>query len=59
MSEQIIEKTEIIITEEMLNGIDIQNFEEAISDAISNITGFCHKGFTWEVKVTAELDTSD
>ena len=52
-------KKEIItINPEKLN-IDTEELDEAISDAISNITGFCHKGFTYEIKATAILDISE
>jgi len=49
----------IKITEEEL---DIEaydgNLEEAISEAISKKTGFCHRGFTFTIVVQADLDKS-
>ncbi len=48
----------ITINPETLD-IDKQELEEAISDAISDITGFCHKGFSYEIKVIAQLDDSE
>ena len=36
--------------------MSLEPLEEAISDAISDITGFCHNGFNYEIVVTTELD---
>ena len=32
------------------NMTEPQEIEDFISDEISNMTGYCHKGFTYEVK---------
>lgn len=42
-----------------LSGDVVDDLENEISEAISTVTGFCHKSFTWELKVEAELDKSE
>lgn len=39
--------------------INKEYLEENISDAISDITGFCHNGFRYKIVVTTELDKSE
>jgi hypothetical protein len=51
------EKT-ITINPETLH-IDKEELEEAISIAISDITGFCHTGFSYTIEVVAQLDDSE
>ena len=41
--------TEIKIPDELLEGEDEDNYEDIISDYISDETGFCHYGFDLEV----------
>jgi len=51
-------KKKLTIDPEKLN-IDIDELEEAIADAISDITGYCHDGFSYTIEVVADLDTSE
>ena len=57
------EYEEIKITEkdleEKLGSDAYLNLVEVVSDLISDKTGFCHKGFVFEIKVSAELDFED
>ncbi len=39
--------------------VSLDGLEDAISDAISDITGYCHTGFSYTIVVTADLDTSE
>jgi len=43
--------------EEVKKALEI--LEEAISETISEKTGFCHNGFSWNIEVFTELDNSD
>ena len=52
------ESRTITISEEQIK-IDTAELDDFISEKISADTGFCHLGFTYEIKVTALLDTSD
>ena len=45
--------------EERLDNDSYCDLIQALSDLISDKTGFCHKGFNFEIKVSAELDTED
>ena len=45
--------------EEKLGSDAYLDLAESISDLISDKTGFCHKGFVFEIKVSAELDFED
>lgn len=55
--------TKINITEkELEQKIDadtIYELSEAISNLISDKTGFCHTGFTFEINVLTQLDIED
>lgn len=53
--------TTVVFTEDELKDhrIDVEEFAESLSDAISRKTGFLHKGFSFNVVVEAELDESE
>lgn len=46
-SVKLPKKLEIEVPDEMT---DVDEIEEFLSDEISNITGFCHLGFTYKEK---------
>ena len=56
MAKEEAEQRELVIDPETL-GECMEEIEEAISDKISDMTGFCHSGFTYAINVTATLDT--
>ena len=39
--------------------INIDGLDDAVSEAISDITGYCHVGFTYKIVATVTLDVSD
>lgn len=53
----------VIITEkdleERLENEVYLDLVQAISDLISDKTGFCHEGFSFEIKVSTKLDESE
>lgn len=50
---------ELSIVPEDLGSISLEPLEEAISEYISEKTGFCHKGFSYKIVVETVLDTED
>jgi hypothetical protein len=38
------------VMEDKRNGSSLEDIEEAVSDHISDTTGYCHKGFTYTIK---------
>jgi hypothetical protein len=53
---------QVILVEEDLDGVSddaLEEVSEAISNAISNKTGFCHMGFTYTIVVEAVLDKTE
>lgn len=49
--EELALPTEIEIPPEVLSAADDDGYQEAISDYISDLTGFCHEGFRLEMTV--------
>ena len=54
---KIVEETIEICPEEL--DMDLQGIEDEISEKISDITGYCHDGFSYTIVVTAQLDKSE
>ena len=53
------EVREITIIPHDLEDISLEPIEEAISEYISDSTGFCHYGFSYKLLVSATLDVSE
>lgn len=50
--------TQLTITPSDLD-VDLDGIEDAISEKISEMTGFCHYSFAWSIDVSADLDMTE
>jgi hypothetical protein len=53
------EETTLSLTHRDLEDYQCDGLEDAISEAISNVTGFCHFGFSYTIEVTTILDEGE
>jgi hypothetical protein len=53
------DKITLELTHADLKDYQLDGLEDAISEAISNVTGFCHFGFSYKIVVTTMLDEEE